>query len=324
MGRARKTGIASASTASNVIIETIRRRDTETPRQFSRRLRVTASLCLFLLFALTGSSFAQTNLEALAEKVRSGNVEQKRDALFQIRNLESAEASRAALPALRDPSEIVRATAAFSVIFLPRAEAAQNLLPLLEDKFELVRREAAYALGKIRNSSAVKPLVEILQKDKILEVRNAAAIALGEIGDAGAIDALAGILQQKPSEKTGFLRRSAARSIGQIAQNFQIGETKTLTPTDFLPDKYRPIHRRYENLSERFPEFKFKTAALALIAILQSSRESDDTKREAAFALGSIADDAAIPVLESNSKAKDYYLAKICEEALKKISLRLS
>lgn len=274
-----------------MIIETIRRRDSETPGRFSPRLRVTASLCLLLFCALcafAGNSFAQTNLEALAEKIRTGNVEQKRDALFQIRNLESAETSRAALPALRDPAEIVRATAAFSVIFLPRDEAAQNLLPLLQDKFELVRREAAYALGKIGNSSAVKPLIEILQKDKISDVRNAAAIALGDIGDAGAIDALTQILQQKPSDKNEFLHRSAARSIGRIAQN----------------NKSIPA---------------FRSAVGALIQILQDPKAQPDVKREAAFALGAIGDESAISILEANLNNKDYYLAAICKEALKKI-----
>jgi HEAT repeat protein len=251
-------------------------------------------LCMLCVFA--GNSFSQ-NLEALAEKIRSGDVEQKRDALLQIRNLESAEASRAALPALRDPSEIVRATAAFSVIFLPRDEAAQNLLPLLQDKFELVRREAVYALGKIRNPSAVKPLVELLQKDKIPDVRNAAAIALGDIGDAGAIDALTQILQQKEKDQEEFLRRSAARSIGQIAK---INRTKDTSITEVSP--------------------AFRSAVGALIQILQNPKTLPDVKREAAFALGAIGDKSAIPVLETNADSKDYYLAAICKDALKKIN----
>jgi HEAT repeat protein len=241
-----------------------------------------------VLCALAGYSFAQANLDALAEKVQNGNIEQKREALFQIRNLESAEASRIAVPALRDASEIVRATAAFSVIFLPRDEAAQALMPLLQDKFELVRREAVYALGKVRDPSSVKQLIGILQKDKILEVRNAAAIALGEIGDAGALDALTQILQQKPSDNEEFLYRSAARSIGQIAQN----------------NKSLPA---------------FRSAVSVLIQILQDRKTQPDVKREAAFALGEIGDKSAIPILEANAGSEDYYLAAICKEALRKL-----
>ena len=175
-----------------------------------------------------GESLAQ-NLEFLAEKITRGSTEEKREALRQIRNLETAEASLKAVPALRDSAEIVRATAAFSVIYLPKDEAFSVLLPLLSDKKEIVRREAAYALGKVRNSSAVNPLLQILQKDKITEVRNAAVVALGEIGDVSAVDALTRILQRRPRETDEFTRRSAARSIGQIAQIIQ-DKAKVLTP----------------------------------------------------------------------------------------------
>jgi HEAT repeat protein len=247
---------------------------------------------LCLLFAFAGTSLAQANLETLAQKIRSGKTEEKRDALLQIRNLESAEASRVAIPALRDTSEIVRATAAFSVIFLPKDEAVSVLLPLLDDKFELVRREAVYALGKVRNPLALSRLVEILQKDKIMEVRTAAAIALGDIGDAGAVDALTRTLQQKPLDKEEFLRRSAARSIGQIAQ--EIGISKDLSV--------------------------FRSAVAALIQTLQNRDEFPDAKREAAFALGAIGDKSAIPVLEANINNKDYYLAEICKKALRQIT----
>jgi HEAT repeat protein len=237
------------------------------------------------LIFLVSNSFAQ-NLESLADEVRSGNVEVKRSALLEIRNLRSAEASRLAVPALKDSSEIVRATAAFSVIYLPPQEAASVLLPLLDDKSAFVRREAAYALGKVRDISSINRLLQILQKDKILEVRAAAAVALGEIGDASAIDALTQILQKKSKPEEEFLRRSAARSIGQIA----------------------------ENSTEKFP-----VAATVLIQTLQNPKEFQDVKREAVFALGKLGEKAAIPVLQANLSSEDYYLAQICREALAKL-----
>ena len=84
-------------------------------------------LLFFALFACFAVSISAQNLENLAEQIRSGDTEQKREALFQIRNFQTAEASRIASPALRDADEIVRATAAFSVIFLPKEEAARSL-----------------------------------------------------------------------------------------------------------------------------------------------------------------------------------------------------
>ncbi len=282
-------------------------------------LRSLIHLCVFVAF-FASNVFAQNDLETFAEIFKRGNTEQKREALFQIRNIETAEASRVAIPALRDGDEIVRATAAFSVIFLPSDEAAQVLVPLLNDKKELVRRETAYALGKVRNPVAINPLLQVMQKDKVLEVRNAAIIALGQIGEASAVDELVKLLQKKPKDKEVFLRRSAARSIGQIAQIIQTGKVKVTTPEDFLPEKYHVIEKpEYANLIEAFPMFQLANSVL--IQTLQNVKESDDVKREAAFALGEIGDVSAIPILRANLTAKDYYLVQICQAALNKIQI---
>jgi len=276
---------------------------------------------VILLCAFAGNLFAQNAIELyFINKVNNGNTEEKRDALFQLRNFESEKASRIAEPALRDKAEIVRATTAFSVVFLPKTEAAQSLLPLLQDKSEFVRREAAYALGKVRNPNTITSLVQILQTDKVLEVRAAAAISLGEIGDASAINELLKVLQRKQKDEEEFLRRSAARSIGQIAQIIQTNEVQVITPENFLPDKYNLIEKpKYANLTEAFPIFR--AANNFLIQLLQNPRTFESVKRETAFALGEIGDTSAIPVLQANLNNNDYYLAKISQESLRKISV---
>lgn len=292
-------------------------------------LRFCFFLCAFCVLA--GNSLAQNFIitqeqidwsltkMSLEEAIKSGNAERKRNALFQIRNLKNAEASTVAVPALSDKSEIVRASAASAVVFLPPDEAVQILLPLLRDKSILVRKEAAYALGKTRNPLAVRPLVEIIRRDKIQEVKDAAAVALGEIGDVSAIEALTQILQRRPRDEEEFFRRAAAHSIGQIAQIIQINENKTITPENFLPDEFKVTTKPvYKNLSQTFPPFR--VALPVLLQALQNPREPDDVKREAAFALGTIGDDAAIPVLQANLNGKDYYLAEISREALQKLS----
>jgi HEAT repeat protein len=289
---------------------------------FKGYFRLFVFLCALCAFA-AGNSFAQ-NLENLAAQINRGNSEQKRSALAEIRNLQSETASRLALPALKDADEIVRATAALSVIFLPKDEAFAALSPLLTDKAEIVRRETAFALGKVQNPAAVNPLLQTFQKDKIPEVRSAAVAAVGEIGDVSAVGALTQILQEKPKKSDDadeFRRRTAARAIGQIAQIIQIKESHIVTPESFLPEKYKLVTlEKYENLSARFPQFG--NAVSVLSSVLQNSNETDDTRREAAFALGAIGDDAALPVLQANLTAKDYYLAEICKESLKKISSR--
>lgn len=278
-----------------------------------------ASLCaIFLLFAV--SAFAQTDLSGLQEKLDRGDTEAKREALFQIRNLRSEEASRLAIPTLKDSNEIVRATAAGSIVFLPANEAAQALLPLLSDKAEMVRREAAYALGEAGDPSAVTALTTLLQRDKILGVKGAAAIALGKIGDAAAVEPLNRVLQDKPDENREFLRRSAARSIGQIAQFIQTGRIDQLIPQNFLPEKFKRFDKpKYPNLSANFPVFD--PAIPILIKVLQNKNESDDTRREAAYALGAIGDSSALPALQTGLNSPDPYLAEICKEAIARIRL---
>ena len=282
-------------------------------RAFSRLI---VFLCAFCGFA--GNSFAQT-LENLAEQIKSGTTEVKRTALFELRNRQAESASRIAIPALKDSDEIVRATAAFAVIYLPKDEAFNALSPNLQDKSEIVRRETVYALGKIQNPNAINLLIKTFQTDKIIEVKNACIIALGEIGDASAIDFLTQILKQKPNADNEFSRRSAARSIGQIAQIIQIKNAQVVTPESFLPEKYKTYTlQKYENLLAKFPEFQKSVAVLT--QILQTSKEADDTKRETAFALGAIGDVSAISILQNNLNSKDYYLAEICREAIKKLS----
>lgn len=286
-----------------------------------KRLFLQSFLFIFIFIVCFAGKNSAQNLETLAEQVKFGTTEVKRNALSEIRNLQNENASRLAIPALSDADEIIRATAAFSVIFLTKPEAFSVLSPLLQDKSEIVRRETAYALGKIRNPSAVNLLTQTFQKEKILEVRNACIVALGEIGDVSAIDFLSKILQLKPTANNEFLRRSTARSVGQIAQIIQIQKSLVVTPSNFLPDKYKEIELpKYENLTEEFPAFRVSVPVL--IQIMRNNREANDTKREAAFALGAIGDVTAIAVLQSNLNSQDYYLAEICKEALKKFNLQ--
>jgi len=283
-----------------------------------------------VLLVLACNSFAQpptltqNQIDWNAESARitlqisTGTIEQKREALFQIRNLQTEQASRLAVPALTDSNEIVRATAVSSVVFLPENEAADLLLPLLKDKAEFVRRETAYALGKVGNSKAVGSLLQTLQKDKVLEVRNASAIALGMIGNVSAVEPLTLILSKRPNEDEEFLRRSAARSVGQIAQIIRSGKTRVLTPQNFLPKEFKELGQVSNPvISEQFPVFN--AAVIVLTRVLIDSREANDTRREAAFSLGAIGDSSTISTLQSYVNSGDPYLAEISREALLKV-----
>lgn len=311
----------------------------KTPEEFLREVkgrcktRGPSSLVLPLLFIVLLGSAASAlgqgvpdeprelppeTAARLRRQITNGSDEEKRNALFEIRNFRSASASQIALAALRDKNEVVRATAAASIIFLPRLEAGAALIPLLGDRAEFVRGEASFALGEVRDSRAVAPLIRLMQADKVLEVRTAAAVALGKIGDRTAIESLAAVLKNRPTEDDEFLRRSAARSIGQIAQITATGNPTVLTPQNFLPEKFKEL-----GTAETASNLSMAPVAVdILIGVLRSKNEADDTRREAAFSLGAIGDKKAAAALQSYLSDADPYLAEICKEALLKITRR--
>lgn len=278
---------------------------------------VTASVVL-LGFCFTLSAQTQEELKVYSERLQFGEVEVKRNTLRDLRNIETESASRTAIPALSDISEVVRATAAGSVIFLPQEEAAGVLIPLLDDRDVFVRREAAYALGKVGSNLAARKLTINLTSDKEMEVKTACAVALGEIGDVFAVPALTVILSKKPKDSTNFLRRGAAHSIGKIAQNLQQQNSTITTPESFLPDKYKVISKpKYPVLTEAFPVFA--QANIVLSRAIQLKKVTNDVRREATFALGEIGDKSSIQILQQQLRSKDYYLVEITEEALRKV-----
>ncbi len=283
---------------------------------WQRTRRILLISACFLLLTVP-NTFAQSNLDDLRNRITNGSVEDKRDALFEIRNLRTAEASRIAIPALNDLNELVRATAPSSVAFLPKPEAANLIIPLLKDKAEFVRNEAAFALGEAGDVSAARPLIQTLQKDGSDPVRSAAAAALGKIGDAVAVDGLSAILKKKPRGTDENLRRSAARSIGQIAQLIRTRKRLVETPQNFLPAKYKDKKPDSEPVTNSFPSFR--NGVPLLIRVLSNRKEVDDVRREAAYALGAIGDISAKRVLSGYVNAADNYLAEICREALLKL-----
>jgi HEAT repeat protein len=271
-------------------------------------IRLQCALAAILLFACALLSLAaqqdnsfdpsrltplQLEIEKQRRRLDSSETEERRDAVMRLGGLKRPESSRVAATALRDSSEIVRATAARSVLSLPADEAAALLLPQLEDREEFVRQETAYALGETRSRTAVSALVAILGREKVDGVRGAAAVALGQIGDEAAVIPLAELLgrrvpasgivnrvRRSKKDENEFVRRAAAHSLGQI---------------------------------------RSRAAVPALIAVLSDERAPDDVRREAANSLGLIGDPAAAPALRAVIVARDPYLSRIAHESLLKI-----
>ena len=277
-----------------------------------------ATLIFLSVFTINGISQTTEELQYYAERIEFGEIDVKRSALFDLRNFETESAARIAIPALRDVSEIVRATATHTVVFLPEAEAISVLSPLLNEKAAFVRRETAYALGEVGGLGAASLLMKLLQTDKELEVKTASAVSLGKIADVSAIRQLNSILSIKPKSKRAFLRRAAARSIGQIARQIQNQTKIQTTPESFLPDKYKKVVRpKYRSLTKAFP--LFSQSNTMLLSVMRNRKETNDTRREASFAIGEIGDQSSIEILKQNLRSRDYYLVEISKEALKKI-----
>ena len=272
-------------------------------------------MILFALFAFPGKLLSQTTLDDLRNKLAVGSTEERRSALFEIRSFHTEEASRIAIPALSDKFDMVRATAVSSVVFLPHDEAIKLLLPILKDDSDFVRRETAFALGELGDPAAAPALIEDLKKENSIENRSAAAMALGRLGNPEAIETLLAILKAKPSESQGFVRGSAARSIGEIAQTIRFGKHQRTTPQNFLPDKYKKAFGENDNIN--LPAV-FTNAVPVLVKVLENTRESNDARREAAFALGAIGSPDSFGRLQSCSTSQEYYLAEICKEGLLK------
>jgi len=286
-----------------------------------------------LLFLFAAASLAQSNLDDLRNKISTGSVEDKRNALLAIRNLHTEEASRIAIPALTSKNELVRASAAHALVSLPGLEAVASIVPLLKDKAEFVRVEAAYALGELGEivdaqraagvltdlaiGDAVRPaLIQTLEHDKSVRVRAAAAVALGHGAYGYGIDALTALLRTKPREEGEYLRRAAARSIGQVVQIERTAKREIVTPQNFLPDKYKANYLGPESTMVYWTKETVNT----LLKVLQDPKEAEDTRREAAFALGNLGGGPpVVSALHSCLTSADPYLSETCKEALIKL-----
>ncbi|MDX6528738.1 MAG: hypothetical protein QOH41_1028 [Blastocatellia bacterium] len=229
----------------------------------------------------------QREIERQRQRLKSEDIEDRRDALMRLGNLKRPDASRVAAAGLTDVEPKVRVAAIHAILSLPQTDAATLLIPLLQDKMEFVRREGAYALGETRSRSAVTALASLLLSDKDAGVRSAAAVALGQIGDESAVEPLAAVLAGQPPRtkkpKVGendSVKRAAARSLGQI---------------------------------------KSRAGVSVLIATLTNDANENDVRREAATALGLIGDASAGPALQAAFGSSDPYLAEAARTARRRL-----
>ena len=93
----------------------------------------------------------------------------------------------------------------------PAEKSVDQLIKELRDPSEMVRSSAAGALGHRKSEKAVEPLILAL-KDNHVYVRHGAAWALGEIKSGKATDAL----RQALNDEDEITRGKAAEALGKI------------------------------------------------------------------------------------------------------------
>jgi len=140
-----------------------------------------------------------------------------------------AERFHSAVPALAGELKSATWSRKRAVISLLGELGTKQAVPVLvsdglTDRRNTIREAACQALAKIRDGTAVAPLVEILKKDDAF-VRKDAARALGEIGDPTGSEALIVAL----SDESENVRKEAADALKKITkQGFGLDKERWL------------------------------------------------------------------------------------------------
>ncbi|MFN3418472.1 MAG: HEAT repeat domain-containing protein [Pyrinomonadaceae bacterium] len=266
---------------------------------------------VFIAIASAAAITAQT-AGSLSASIDSPDPEARRTAIYRLR-LDCQPASiRPAIILADDRLPVVRASAAPLFACLPPSEAEPVLARLLSDKVPFVRKEAAYAFGLAAEPFGSETLIAAFNRESDMEVKSAIIVSLGITGKPDSFSLLVNVLQNPPTDDNRFLRRSAARSIGQIAQRLATGNFDRTTPESFLPDKY--LNLKPVRAGIRFPVLNNAVPVLERIAMAEN--EDDDTRREAIFALGIIGSDQSVAAIKRAYSSSDPFLSQIARESL--------
>lgn len=185
-------------------------------------LRLVATLFLFKVreegSTRLASAFRQltsatpTKVRALRKLTRSGDAEQREEALESLSQSSFDMASTEMIRALGDPLPKVRRQAALALARLRDPASLEAAAKALSDQLqlhpELVEEETIEALGTLGEPETAGPLIPLLQSPRTL-IRRAAARALGRLGNREAVPALMGAALDGDAD----IRRSALQAL---------------------------------------------------------------------------------------------------------------
>ncbi|CAN0841659.1 Deoxyhypusine hydroxylase [Linum grandiflorum] len=257
--------------------------------------------------------------------------------LFSLRNLKGSGPRTALIQATRDSSYLLAHEAAFALGQMQDSEAIPALETVLNDLslHPIVRHEAAEALGAIGLKSNAPLLERSLAADPAQEVRETCELALNRIKEMNTAN---GDDQSPAMDKSPFLSVDPAGAASSCSSVDELREV--------LLDEEKHMYERYaalfalrnhggddavtaivDSLQSKSALLKHevayvlgqlqnKAASAALSSVLRDVNEHPMVRHEAAEALGSIADDKSIALLEEFSKDPEPIVSESCEVAL--------
>ncbi|KAH8509383.1 hypothetical protein H0E87_011225 [Populus deltoides] len=246
----------------------------------------------------------------------------------------------------RDSSNLLAHEAAFALGQMQDAEAIPALEAVLNDLslHPIVRHEAAEALGAIGLESIVPLLKNSLTGDPAQEVRETCELALKRIEEMNATTST--VDGTSVAEKSPFLSVDPATP---SSLSSSVDELR-----GFLLDEKRGMYERYgalfalrnhggdgavsaivdslaansallkHEVAYVLGQLQNKAASAALCRILRNANEHPMVRHEAAEALGSIADEKSVALLEEFSKDPEPLVAQSCEVALSMLEFERS
>ncbi|KAL6998723.1 deoxyhypusine monooxygenase [Sarracenia purpurea var. burkii] len=265
-------------------------------------------------------------------------------ALFSLRNLRGSRPRNALIAATRDASNLLAHEAAFALGQMQDSDAIPPLEAVLNDLslHPIVRHEAAEALGAIGLETNVPLLKNSLVSDPAPEVRETCELALGrieELKNARHCDGTS-IIESSPFLSVDPAAPSSCSSVDQLskvlfdeeksmyeryAALFALrnhgGDEAVTAIIDSLGAKSALL--RHE-VAYVLGQLQNKTASAALSKILRDINEHPMVRHEAAEALGSIADDQCVALLEEFTNDPEPIVSESCEVAVSMLEFERS
>jgi len=156
-----------------------------------------------------------SNIQGVSRSMESADPQERLKGLRDLTSLEDEHAVDLLVQALGDGDMRVRAKAIDSCADL-RATAATPVLVqqlFMRETSEPLKRRILAALGKIGDSGAVKPIMDLLDQNLDTSTRGTAIFALGDLGNA---DSLALLDQIAKDEDDLTLQRLATQAATKV------------------------------------------------------------------------------------------------------------